>query len=174
MSELPRPGPRYYLGADSGEKGGLAIIDAKGNLISVDPVPSTAKKLLDLLKLLKYVVPITHCAIERIDPRPTGFKDKSGRWVQSILRSTCIIYGDYLQLHMALLAIDLDPEIVGPKDWQRSFGLKREVGETKAKYKGRIKELAQDLFPGAHVTLKVADALMLAEYCRKRNEDAQG
>ena len=115
MPELPKSGPRYYLGADPGESGGLAIIDAEGTLISVDPVPSTAKKLLDLLRLLKRVVPITHCAIERIDPRPTGFKDKSGKWVQSILRSTCVLYGDYLQLHMALLAIDLCPMIVGPK-----------------------------------------------------------
>lgn len=163
---------RYYLGADPGEKGALAIISDSGVAIAVEPVPKTARQLLQGTRVLTRAIPIAASALERIDPRPTGFKDKSGKWVQSILRSTCIIYGDCLQLHMALLAVDLDPIMVGPRDWQKEFTGPREKGSSKAQFKRHLKELAQSLFPEVKVTLVNADALLIAEWCRRQFENA--
>lgn len=162
---------RYYLGADPGEKGALALITDTGMAVMADPVPSTARKLLDKIRGIVEVAEVAACALERIDPRPTGFKDKSGKWVQSILRSTCIIYGDCLQLHMALLAVDLDPIMVGPRDWQKEFTGPREKGKSKTSFKRDLKEIAQALFPEVHVTLVNADALLIAEWCRRKFEN---
>lgn len=167
---LPRSEPqRYYLGADPGETGGIAVITSDGSWVFCEKMPTTAKRLLDMLRNVVSELPIAAAAIERIDPRPTGYKDKSGKWMQSILRSTCIIYGDFLQLHMGLLAVDIEPEIVGPKEWQKEFGMKREKGQTKTAYKRDLKELAQFLFDDVQVTLATADSLLIAEYCRRKD-----
>ncbi len=169
MPALSEP-HRYYLGADPGETGGITVITEDGLWVFCEKVPSTALRLLEMLRSVTNELDITASVLERIDPRPTGYKDKkSGKWVQSILRSTCIIYGDFLQLHMAMIAVDLRPEIIGPKEWQKEFGLKREKGQTKAAYKRDLKELAQDLFPDVIVTLATADSMLIAEYCRRRS-----
>ncbi len=159
---------QFYLGADPGETGGITVLSDIGTWIFCEPMPRTAKKLLQQLRFITSTVDIAACVIERIDPRPTGYKNKSGRWVQSILRSTCIIYGDFLQLHMAMLAVDLTPEIVGPKEWQKFFGAKREKGQTKAAFKRELKELAQYKFPDLKITMATADSVLIAEYCRRR------
>lgn len=169
---MPAPSdlqPQYYLGTDPGETGGIVVLSREGQWVFCERMPSTALRLLEMLRSVTSELDIVASIIERIDPRPTGYKDKAtGKWMQSILRSTCIIYGDFLQLHMALLAVDLSPEIVGPKEWQKAFGLSRNKGEKKAEYKRRMKEIAQYLFPDVKVTLAVSDSLLIAEYCRRK------
>jgi len=164
------PKLNYFLGADPGEKGAVAVINSLGRPVFVQKMPANAYKLLEMLRSIK--VKPTMSAIERIDPRPTGYMDKkSGKWVSSILRSTCIIYGDFLQLHMAMIACDMDPLVIGPKDWQSSLEItKKAKWESNPDFKRRLKTEAEGIFPGTKVTLINCDALLLAEYCRRRRE----
>jgi len=82
--------PKYYLGADPGEKGGIAVIDDAADCVLLRKMPETAAELLQLVRSITF--PIAKAGLERIDPRPTTFM-MQGKWVRSILRSTCIIYG---------------------------------------------------------------------------------
>ena len=170
MPKLPRLNTKYYLGMDPGEKGGLAVLCADGLLCSYHKMPETALELWQLVDKLSNSFAVDKAVIERIDPRPTVWFDKTTQQRKSsILRSTCIIYGDYLQLHMVAIAADLDVEVVGPYDWQKFLGIeKRAKGETKVQFKRRLKMVAQDLFPDTKVTLAIADAILIAEYARRK------
>ena len=160
----------YYLGADPGESGGIALINDDGHAVFAEKVPPTAKELLNYLRMLTTEMNIVGSAIERIDPRPTGYKDRSGKFISTILRSSCIIYGDFLQLHMAMIACGLNPLIPGPRDWQKALGVEtRDKGESKSQFKRRLKALAEQTFLDIRVTLKTADALLIAEYARRKN-----
>jgi hypothetical protein len=61
-------------------------------------------------------------------------------------------------------------DLVAPGTWQKAFGLARKKGEAHGKWKARLRQKAQQLFPqlGRRVTLKTCDALLIAEYGRRR------
>lgn len=62
-------------------------------------------------------------------------------------------------------------ELVAPSVWQRAFvlaGGPRDEGITAKK--NRHKARAQELFPNLKITHACADALLLAEYCRRTRE----
>ena len=160
----------FYLGADPGEEGGVAVINSDGVCMFAEKMPPLAQGLLDMLRMLENNTEIVACAMERIDPRPTVYYDKKQKArISTILRSTCIIYGNYLQLHMALLSINHNPIIVGPRDWQRALDCPVKVkGEKKSKHKTNLATFARLLFPDVKVTLARADALLFAEYCRRK------
>lgn len=100
----------------------------------------------------------------------------------------------YGTLRMALTAAYIPFDEVRPATWQKAMGvaprkkLKAKRGtkeklaeflnsdksddptrgaESKRQFKTRLKQKAQQLFPGTVVTLETADALLLAEYCRR-------
>ena len=74
------------------------------------------------------------------------------------------------QLEMALIAADIPHEFIVPGEWQREFGLKRKSkDETKSAKKKRHRQKAEELFPGIKITNINADALLIAEYCQRRN-----
>lgn len=100
--------------------------------------------------------------IEQIDPRPTYFQGK-----RSILRSTCIIYGEYRMCRATLATLGIPFLAVTPKNWQAHYGLAKEKLEGDTSWKNRLKARAQSLFPDVKVTLATADALLLAEYGRQ-------
>lgn len=159
-----------YMGLDPGEKGAIAIVNRSGDCLFLEKMPATARGLLELITSIDQ--PIVATLIERIDPRPTRYFSKQSKtWVSTILRSTCIIYGDFLQLHMAALACGYNPDIVGPHDWQKGLGIPKKMkGEKGHSFKIRLRDHAKQLFPKEKVTLITADALLIAEYCRIRKE----
>jgi hypothetical protein len=74
----------------------------------------------------------------------------------------------YGALRMALTAAGIPFDEVTPQRWQKTLGVTpREKGEPKSSFKARLKTKAQSLFPRTSITLKTADALLLAEYCRR-------
>ncbi len=57
---------------------------------------------------------------------------------------------------------------VTPRAWQGGLGISpRKKSESTTDWKNRLKSVAQSLFPDTQVTLKTADALLIAEYCRR-------
>jgi Holliday junction resolvasome RuvABC endonuclease subunit len=75
----------------------------------------------------------------------------------------------YGGLRMALIAASIPFEEVTPRTWQKALGVVvRKKTETKTQFKNRLKAKAQQLFPRESITLKTADALLIAEYCRRK------
>ena len=183
-SALPRPAPAaVYLGIDPGASGGLAVIAA--DAVTAEPMPATER---DIWQWFHWYEP---------GQRPVAVLEKVGGYVgEAQPGSAAFKFGaSYGMLKMALIAAGIPFEEVTPQTWQKALGIpprrkgkrakrlkatkdgpkelysdRLEGGESKTQWKNRLKAFAQKLFPGAAVTLKTADALLLAEYCRRKRE----
>lgn len=136
-----------YIGIDPGKSGGIAFVSEKETL--VEPMPDT---LMDLFELLNetYQEESRFCYLERVSSSP-----------QMGVRSAFTFGFGFGSLQMALLASRIPFELITPATWQR---------ELKCLTKGDkniTKRKAQQLFPDMKVTHKTADALLIAEYCRR-------
>lgn len=74
-------------------------------------------------------------------------------------------------IQMACIAAGFRLEYVTPQKWQKEFGLivkGRGLGQDDTSKKNRNKARAQELFPGMKITHAIADALLIAEYGRRK------
>ncbi len=74
----------------------------------------------------------------------------------------------YGKLQGILTAYSIPFERVRPQVWQKAIGFKSKKGATKTEHKRGLKELAQELYPQQKLTNEVADALLIAEYARRK------
>ena len=75
----------------------------------------------------------------------------------------------YGLLKMALIAARIPFEEVSPMRWQQGLHIPaRKKSDSDNKWKSVLKAHAQKLFPETPVTLKTADAILIAEYCRRQ------
>jgi hypothetical protein len=73
------------------------------------------------------------------------------------------------QLWMALVAAGIQRERATPQKWQKALGItSRAKTESKTDFKRRLRAKAESLFPSVPMTNDVADALLIAEYCRRK------
>ncbi len=156
-----------YVGIDPGEDGAIVMI--QGDEVSASRVKiQTDKELWEGVSLLADFG--VFACIEQQTPRPTKFYQNGG-WQSTILASTCILYGRYHQARSFLIAAGIPFEDVPPKRWQKGLHIPdRPKGMKQTDWKNVLKAKAQELFPDEKVTLATADALLLAEYCRRSRE----
>ena len=158
-----------YIGIDPGQAGGIAALGFNEHQPEAWPMPETDAEILGLLRELG----------------PTEAERESGTCsVFAVLekvnamspgRQACFqLGGSYRALRMALTAAGIPFEEVRPEDWQRKVGVppQKKPKLTYAKRKARLRARAQALFPGYAVTNKTADALLMAECCRKARNGA--
>ncbi len=166
MPPLKTNSGKIFMGIDPGLTGGVAWIS--GASVKAVPMPATEKDRWDLFVTL--VEPNDpseiHTVIEQIDPRPTKWFDGK-KWQGSILKSTCLIYGNYMALRGMLIAAGISFMECPPKKWQKELGLIGKKGESKTAWKNRLKSKAQQIYPSLKVTLATADALLIATYCKQ-------
>ncbi len=168
---------QYFIGIDSGASGGMAVLQLlqSGNTVlrylmsfkkeSPREVWRTLREFGNVTDSCGSVIQSTLAVLELQTPRGTTFFDKgAGHFKTTILRSTCVLYGDYLQHQGFLIASEIPFKEVVPSKWQSHHGMKKEKGEKDVEWKRRLKEKAQELFPSVKVTLQTADALLIASY----------
>jgi len=174
-----------YLGIDPGQSGGLALIDYVGNhsAVLLQPMPETERDVWDWITA--NVGDETAVAmIEQVHTMPGQGIASSGKFMQG-----------YGFLRGCLTAAGIPFEAVRPQQWIKGLDIPQRArhtktkrvqvsrgknkgewrnqkygGETDREWKTRLKAHAQQLFPKAQVTLATADALLIAEYCRRKNE----
>ena len=147
---------KLIIGIDPGKNGGIAVVDSDTNdVVDVVSMPGTVKDISDFIERYKDA----SCAVlETVHSMP-------GQGVASMF--TFGQYYGYVQ--MAVVAHKIRCIDVLPSKWQQALGVKAKKGEPKSVHKNELKGLAQKLFPDTKVTLKNADALLLAEYGRSHN-----
>ncbi len=105
----------------------------------------------------------TFCVIEK----NTGFvggKGNPGSFMFQFGKTTGILHG-------FLVAAGIPHEEVTPSTWQKALGIPpRKKTETKGKFKARLRQHAERLFPGVKATLATCDALLIAEFCKRKRE----
>lgn len=165
---MPVPGiPRVYLGIDPGASGGIAAIEGK-RLVAL-AMPATEQDIWEaIVRWADYPLIIgaeTFAVIERV----TGYMPGSGGNIGSAMFRFGTSYG---LVRMALVAAKIPFEEVSPAVWQRAFGIAPRGSSTKHAHKQKLKAKAQQLFPSGdgQITLYTADAVLLAEYCRRKRE----
>lgn len=146
-----------YLGIDPGQSGGLALLDRKGAVVDVSKMPDTEGDLVEYLR--EFGPRIYMAALENVHSFP-------GQGVSSSFKFG-VGYGG---LRVGLLSHRIPFFTIPPQRWQKEFGciVKGREGRGTAEKKQQTKARAQELFPSQRITHSTADALLLAEFCRRQ------
>jgi len=141
-----------YIGIDPGLSGGLALINDNGDALT-ERMPKTERDAIDLLAKWFWSGG-TFAVIEHVWSVPgQGGGFAFGQNVGT--------------LRTALTAARIPFDAVIPRRWQAALGIAYATGATDTEKKNITKRRAQQLFPALTVTHAIADALLIAEYCRR-------
>lgn len=150
-----------YIGVDPGVSGGLAALDADGVIVATSKMPETPHAMLRWL-----------CDMDAKDTRCRPARAVLEHvWASPQMgRSSAFTFGrSFGRLETLLASLDMPYDLVTPHKWQAAMGVPKAAAKTKhgAKDKNLSKNRALQLFPSYPVTHAIADALLLAEYCRR-------
>lgn len=153
----------YFIGIDPGINGGIAVITDTGRVAVAEPMPETQSDIWNLVHQWSLESLVRAC-VECINPAAFGW-DKS---------ANSKLYGSYRELTMVLTAYEIPFETPQAKKWQAALSIiPRKKKEGDSKWKNRLRAKAQQIFPGFNKgitkerALKVCDALLIAEFCRR-------
>lgn len=164
MSEQPTlklgqpvaPKVALFIGIDPGKSGGIAALHENGDVALAVAMPQTERDILNTLLRLA------------MRPEPGGAKVQILGMLERVRSSPQMgvvsswTFGvGYGGLRMALTAARIAFDEVTPQKWQGYLGCRTGGDKNVSKAK------AQDLFPTVKMTHALADAILLAEYCRR-------
>lgn len=146
------------IGIDPGQGGGIAWVSSAG-LVVANKMPSTVGDIVEMLGLFR----------PREDAGPFfAFIESVHAMPKQGVSSTFKFGQNFGTLLGILSALGIPYERVTPGKWQKEFGLiRRDKNETITAKKNRHKAKMQELFPGVKATHAIADAVLIAEYCRR-------
>ena len=147
---------KVIIGIDPGSLGGIAVLD--GPAVKTYNMPETYPDIYILLSDIK--------------------EENRGKEIQVVLedvghgmpgqssKATAVFARHNGHLEMALYALGLRTVKVTPQKWQKHYSnsIGRSTNCDKHDWKNKLKGLAQQMFPGEKVTLKNADAILIACY----------
>ena len=153
-----------YLGIDPGAKGAaVAIILGKiSDICRFDK--TTESEVSDFLLNLAWGD--VFCMIEKLQPMP-AFLGKEGSGMRGSI-SSFKVGQSYGFLRGLLTAHGIPFEEVRAQDWQKAMGC-RSKGDKRI-----TRARAQQLFPSEKVIHVTADAMLIAEYCRRTLQERGG
>ena len=143
-----------FVGVDPGKGGGIAILDQNGVVLLSERMPETDADLLEILLWPSREAPMLPCraVIEKVASSPQmGVASAFSFGVQ---------FGRCCAL---LTAARLPFDMIAAAKWQRRLDCFSE-GDKRV-----TRARALQLFPSTKVTHYIADALLLAEYCRRES-----
>lgn len=153
-----------YMGIDPGVNGAIAVIfeDARRSP-RLTPIPKDDSDLLSILASYQTNFDLAKVCIERV----SGFIGKN------MPGSHMFTFGvSYGRLLMALSACGIEAERVMPNVWQSHLEIPpREKGEKQYRWKKRLMMNAAIMHPGTEISLRTADALLIATYCWSRRHN---
>ncbi len=155
-----------FIGIDPGKSGGLAWLGNDGDVLA-EPMPGTEYNIWRWFVECDPVAVEYHAVIE-----------KAHSWTGQGVKSMFTSGMGYGGLRMALVAVGIPFEEITPQRWQKELGIvPKKKDESGPQFKLRLLAKAQQLFPRLSLwrepksrgkQLAVADALLLAHYCRLR------
>lgn len=137
-----------FIGIDPGQSGGIAVLSDSGAVELAVKMPATDTAIDDVFS--QFGVSTCEAVIEHVWSSP-----------QMGVASAFKFGRGYGALCMALAGNRIPFKEVTPQVWQKYMNC-RTGGD-----KNISKDAAQKLFPNVKVTHALADALLIAEYCRR-------
>lgn len=154
---------KVIIAIDPGASGAIAWRDGKG-VRHVTNMPDTPRGILEQIRGIEDEVdddgiirPLSdyECYLEDVGK---GMPGQSSSATASFARHNG-------HLEMALIAEGIRIIKVLPQKWEKTLGIgKSSDCPTKADWKRKLKQKAEELYPQFKVTLKNADALLILEY----------
>ena len=142
------------IGIDPGVNGGIAVIYGDTNVTSFK-MPETERDISDCFREVSDYAQLENenviVYLEKVHSMP-------GQGVVS----TFTFGQNYGLLRGILITLGFAIYDVTPQKWQKELGISK--SESKTIHKNKLKGLAQQWFPDQKVTLKNADALLIAKY----------
>ena len=138
-----------FIGIDPGKNGGIAWIDSNGTACA-EKIGATPRDTCDVLRVIESFRHSMFAFIENVHAMP-----KQG------VSSTFKFGWGAGMLHGLLTAMEIPFDTVTPSKWQKFLGCLTKSDKNVTKRK------AQQLFPKLKVIHATADALLIAEYCRR-------
>ena len=133
------------LGIDPGKSGGIALVSE--GWAQAWPMPDTERDVWDIF--------------EECDPVDLAYIEKVASSPQMGVTSAFTFGRSYGFLRGMLVGWRIPFEEVSPQKWQKAMGCLTKGDKNVSKRK------AQQLFPTLKITHATADALLIAEYCRR-------
>lgn len=154
------------LAIDPGASGGFAAYSMVNphdllERFSSIAMPKTGREIVSALTPGLGFVPETDAPVAYLE----DLVKYTGRNMPSSSMATYA--GNWGFLKGALIALNYRIVIVPPKTWQKALGLGTAKGMSKTEWKTKLKNRAEQLFPGVKVTLATADALLILEAARR-------
>lgn len=146
-----------YIGIDPGQSGAMAILN-EGSTVAIPFKNLTEDDL--------WTDPFTHLQLDG-EGKCFAMIEKVGAMPGQGVVSMFTFGQHYGMLRAFLCAARVPREMVTPQKWQKYLGCMSH-GD-----KNVTKAMAQRLFPSVKITHAIADALLIAEYC-KRIKQANG
>lgn len=145
-----------FIGVDPGKSGAMCSLNEKGDYVSDIRHDNTTDYELAAW-LLAHKDRIRMVVIEKVHAFP-------GQGSVSMFS-----FGEsYGKSQGFLMALGIPFEYCTPQSWQRALSVKKKKkGESQNKFKNRLKQNAQRLFPNEKIVLANADSFLIAEYCRR-------
>lgn len=158
-----------FIGIDPGASGGIAVLWPDGS-VSTQSMPDTLREMWESIHSYQ---DIPGCQVKAYLERVGGFigneAGATGKQINRASGHTMFRFGQfYGQIQMALTAAQIPFEEVPPQRWVKIMGISpRKKSETKTEWKRRCKEFAQKLHPTVTITNSTADAVLIAEACKR-------
>lgn len=140
-----------FIGIDPGLSGGIVMLQGDGIPLRYVKMPATERDVFDLLNEVQSPAG-AHAVLEFVRSSP-----------QMGVSSAFTFGRGYGGLRMALVAVGIPFDEVTPRKWQQAMGCLTKGDKNVSKRR------AQELFPAITVTHALADALLIADYCRRVN-----
>jgi len=139
-----------YIGIDPGQSGGMAVLTETGVYGVNSFKDKTLRDIYEMFDFSEEMTVSSFAFIENVHSMPKQGVSSSFKFGQNFGR-----------LEGILTAKRIPFDYVLPQKWQKEMGClsRGDKNVTKAK--------AQSLFPSEKITHQVADALLLADYCRR-------
>lgn len=144
------------IGIDPGASGGIAVL--KESRLMVYNMPETYPDIYNLLASL---------AEKHREEGLLAVMEDVGHGIPGqSSRATAVFARHNGHLEMALYALGIRTIKVTPQKWQKYYSnsLGKSSQHEKRVWKNMLKGLAQQMFPSEKVTLKNADAILIANY----------
>ena len=148
------------VGIDPGIGGGMAAIFPSGAITSVNLRDQL--EALDWLRALEVQATAEDLRIHAMVELVTGFVRGGGNLANTSFKLG-VSYGHAIGCFQSLR---IAFETVPPANWQRELRVPK--ADDYAGRKRALKLLARNMFPTVHITDHNADAVLIAEYCRRQ------
>ena len=166
VTGVPLAKTKMYLGIDPGSAGGFAAVTENGDCLLWPAAEFPTER--DLWEWFQCRRPSLIAEVTAVIEKVGGYMPGSAGNIGSAMFKFGQNFG---MLRAFLCAAGIPYEEVTPAAWQKALGIPtRKKTETKSQQKNKLKAAAQRLFPQEKVTLATADALLLAEFCRRKKE----